>query len=439
MTAILRFDPLALQLANETGRTLHGLALAPLPPRMIDPALHESPARKARRMKIWELSHYVHCSIVGTCLTTGELKQVLAKAGMPAEGVSEHDIHGRGVSLAGQHDGPAKLLHKALDRRHRMAVARFDKAGTLDELRQQWRLAIKQGDVPGGYWAALTHPAADDALIRAIFGEVHMLSHLVGAANRADIRRLAELEADNERLRDKLARQQDHLRDGITSRDARIRELTGLLARRMAEDPAGAPADDGSERAALEKVIGNLEKQLRVESNRRAVLEERLARAGDELDREREEHAAVRRCERALHEELMVVEASFAPETAPDETPPSSLAGLSLLYVGGRPDRLGHLRAVSERRGAQFLHHDGGVDDRSGLLAGLASRADVIMFPVDCVSHEAVVNIKRLCRQMSKPYLPLRSTGISSFVAALGGDLVGGLRADAGIAVSASG
>ena len=51
----------------------------------------------------------------------------------------------------------------------------------------------------------MTHPAATDALVREIFGEVHMLSHLVGAANRADIRRLADLEAENDRLRAKLA------------------------------------------------------------------------------------------------------------------------------------------------------------------------------------------------------------------------------------------
>ena len=90
-----------------------------------------------------------------------------------------------------------------------------------------------------------------------------------------------------------------------------------------------------------------------------------------------------------------------------------------MLYVGGRTDKLGHLRASSERLGARFLHHDGGVDDRSGLLGGLVSRADVVMFPVDCVSHEAVGTVKRLCRQMSKPFVPLRSTGMGSFVAAL--------------------
>jgi hypothetical protein len=211
-------------------------------------------------------------------------------------------------------------------------------------------------------------------------------------------------------LREKLLRQQDHLRDGITARDARIRELGSLLAGHIADQPA--QRDDGTaDEAALSALIASLEKRLRSETNRRAAVEERLARANDALSREREQRGALERRERALGEELEAFDGRPAA--------PSSLAGLTLLYVGGRTDKLGHLRASSERLGARFLHHDGGVDDRSGLLGGLVSRADVVMFPVDCVSHEAVGTVKRLCRLMSKPFVPLRSTGMGSFVAAL--------------------
>jgi hypothetical protein len=201
----------------------------------------------------------------------------------------------------------------------------------------------------------------------------------------------------------------------MTARDARIRELDALLARRIAGDTAADPSDD----AALDRVIASLEQRLRSESKRRANLEERLARVTGELNREREQHAVLRQRERVLREELNAVEAAYGPDAVADVVGPSSMAGLSLLYVGGRVDRLGHLRNESEKRGARFLHHDGGVDDRSGLLAGLVSRADVVLFPVDCVSHEAVTLVKRLCRQMSKPYRPLRSSGMASFIAAL--------------------
>lgn len=419
MTAIPRFEPLAVRLNAGRGGALRDMRLSPMPPRMIEVELEQSLAKMSRRTKLWELSHHVHCSIIGTCLSTGELRQVLAKAGVASGVPTEHELHSQGVALARQRDGAAKLLNKALDRKHRTMIARFDKAGSVDEVRGEWRQAVKQGDVPGGYWAAMTHPAANDALVREIFGEVHMLSHLVGAANRADIRRLAELEAENDRLRAKLARQQDQLRDGLVSRDARIQELNGLLARRIAEDAAASQQDDTSDRATLDGLVASLEQRLRSEGNRRVAVEERLARIADELAREREQHAAVRRQEAALREELEAVEAGFAPETTEAEAAPSSLAGLSLLYVGGRTDRLGHLRALSEQLGATFLHHDGGVDDRSGLLAGLVSRADIVMFPVDCVSHEAVTIVKRLCRQTAKRYVPLRSSGTSSFVAAL--------------------
>ncbi len=210
MTATLLLDPWTLHLRNGTADALRGRTLGALPPRMIEPELDERLSRVSRRTKIWELSSHLHCSIVGTCLSTGELRQVLSKAGMAVDGATDHDLHGQGVLLANLRDGRGKLLHKALDKRHRLVIGRFEKAKTIDEVRGLWRDGVKQGDIPGGYWAALTHPATNDALIRDLFGEVHMLSHLVGAANRADIRRLSALEAENAALREKLVRQQDH-------------------------------------------------------------------------------------------------------------------------------------------------------------------------------------------------------------------------------------
>jgi hypothetical protein len=77
------------------------------------------------------------------------------------------------------------------------------------------------------------------------------------------------------------------------------------------------------------------------------------------------------------------------------------------------------LRALAECCGAIFLHHDGGIEERSGLLPGLVSRADVVLFPVDCVSHAAMSLVKRLCQQAGKPFMPLRSAGLAPFCAAL--------------------
>jgi hypothetical protein len=79
---------------------------------------------------------------------------------------------------------------------------------------------------------------------------------------------------------------------------------------------------------------------------------------------------------------------------------------MTLLYVGGRQARIGHLRELAERSGAEFLHHDGGIEEREGLLPGLVSRADAVVFPVDCISHAAMSLVKRLCQQGGKPFVP---------------------------------
>ena len=96
----------------------------------------------------------------------------------------------------------------------------------------------------------------------------------------------------------------------------------------------------------------------------------------------------------------------FFPPAAGDAA--LELSARAILYVGGRPNQIPQLKALVERTGARFLHHDGGIEHSSSLLPGLISRADVLLFPIDCISHDAVATLKRLCRQLEKPYLPLR-------------------------------
>jgi hypothetical protein len=92
---------------------------------------------------------------------------------------------------------------------------------------------------------------------------------------------------------------------------------------------------------------------------------------------------------------------------------------MTLLYVGGRANQIPAFRALIERAGGTFLHHDGGIEHGSSLLPGLLARADHVAFPVDCVSHLAVATIKRLCRHAGKPYVPLRTASLACLLAAL--------------------
>jgi hypothetical protein len=376
----------------------------------------------SRRRKIWDLSENLHCSIIGTCLSAGELRQLLVKMNAAgAAGASDHDLHGKAVLFARNRDGAGRLLNKALDKRHRIAIHQFARVKSEAAVATMWNDAVTRGDIPGAYWALLTHPAVTEALVRKVFGEVHMLSHLVGAANRADIRKLHQLEQEQAESRAKIERQQAQLRDAVTTRDTKIRELSDELSRRIAAEATGIARDDPpGQGAVLAAVIADMERRLSAATARQERAERRL-----------EQSAAARieaeaACRRAMHErdtlrsELAAAEENLTSLlTGREGVRTLDLGGISLLYIGGRPNQVSHIRAASERASARFLHHDGGIDERSGMLPGLISRADVALFPVDCISHEAALTVKRLCRQSGKPWIPLRTASVAAFLAAL--------------------
>jgi Uncharacterized protein conserved in bacteria (DUF2325) len=382
------------------------------------------PGEQERRARIWDLGGSLHCSIVGTCLTTAELRVLAQKFGPAhARSSTDHEIHGMAVLAIGERGLLAKQIQKALDRRHAAWVRRLGKVRTPQDLGQAWDEAMRAGDIPGAYWAMLTHPAATAELVRRVFGDVHMLSHLVGAANRADIRRLQQLEEEKAALEDKLSRQQARLRDDISARDAQIRQLGDLLSARMSDGASGFAdrRESESEASVLEGLVARLRKQLERETRCRERIEVRaqaLAEARTEADRRalslEAEIAALRgELEAAEHALTAPLDRRGNAHNIPD------LQGMVLLYVGGRPQAIARLRSLVAGASGELLHHDGGIEDRADVLAGLVSRADAALFPADCVSHNAALALKRLCRQAGKRLIPLRSSGIASALRAL--------------------
>jgi hypothetical protein len=95
------------------------------------------------------------------------------------------------------------------------------------------------------------------------------------------------------------------------------------------------------------------------------------------------------------------------------------LGGAQVLYVGGRAHQVPQLKALVERAGGKFLHHDAGIEHSMTLLPGLISRADWVVFPIDCVSHEAAGILKRQCRQLAKPFVPVRTSSLASLLSGL--------------------
>ena len=385
-------------------------AVAPVPflspsSDLATPVPGETPTRQRR--KLWELASHLYCSIVGTCLSTTELRKVVAKfKGHELKGLSDLAIHEEAVKAAAHHDVAGRLLQKALDRRHEATIKRFHKAQDIEAVRILWEEALRSGDIPGAYWATLTHWASTPELIKAAFADVHMLSHLVGAANRADIQRLAVLEGERAELALKVEKQQIQLRESIVARDATIRRLNSVLAQKIAQErsatPNPRPQEQADEIVALRELVAALQQHLATEVMRRERMEQRQALLRATLSETQTALHEAHTQAQQLRDELVAAEAQLSPPQATDvdsqRTLPAYLKGARLLYVGGRPGHISRIRAFVEEAQAEFLHHDGGVEERKGLLAGIVSRADAIFFPVDCISHDTVAVLKRLCR-----------------------------------------
>src|ERR1700679_4302029 len=109
------------------GLPQRSIDISSIPPALVVRGEPQSVAGPTRRTKIWEFNTNLHCSMIGTCLSTAELRQVLKKLGLVSPDNTYHELHGAAVSLAGRHDKAAKLLNKALDERHRLAINQFAK------------------------------------------------------------------------------------------------------------------------------------------------------------------------------------------------------------------------------------------------------------------------------------------------------------------------
>lgn len=385
------------------------------------------------RRRLWDQTDF-QCSIIGTCLSLSELKRIIRRLDLPLDqNLSEFAIHATFVNLCRHGGREARAVEKLLHAKYSGAVRKFSKARDDAAIRALWQEALDNGDIPGPYWGVLCNPYASEGLRNEIFGEIHMLSHLVGASNRADIKRLTRLQAD----RDALALKHAALRAQL---GARIRDLEQenlekkLQIQSMAKElerlrqnsttfasPLLAQENDALRRSlALQtEFVGELEERTR-------NLAQRLDEAGLRQERLTAELATRDREIETLEQELlrrMPTDCAHCEgacqQAGTGECPGPLLCGKRILYVGGRTNLVRHYRELVERQGGEFVHHDGGVEESRKLLPKLVSAVDAVICPLDCISHDACLRVKALCGHDLKPLRLLPSSGLSSLVRCL--------------------
>jgi hypothetical protein len=381
--------------------------------------------RSRRRTRLAELDHHLHCSIIGTCLSTHELRKLVPKfTSLDPQHATDLEIHHAAVEIAIEGGAGSKALQKALDTRYAGALRRFSAARDSEAVLALWNESLASGDIPPAYWALMSHPEATMAVRQSAFGELHMLSHLVGAANRADLRRLVALEADNAALQAKTERQQARLAEMSRERDAARDALAELRARAATRPDRDDRNNDNGPRdtliASLRESLAARDARLALETSRREAAEQRAA--ADET--------ALRTLRTQLDDALALIDTLRAEARALEQAaqqpgdedsasrtlPRDALKGQRIVYVGGRPGSSQAARRWVESAGGELTVHDGGIEDRKGLLDTVLAGASLAVFPVDCVDHDSMNRLKRVCERHQVTYHPLRTASLASFV-----------------------
>lgn len=400
--------------------SLGGDAAAPLP----------ASQRPRCRPKLWELEAKLHCPVIGTCLSIEALRRIARRFRFTAAAHDEFGMHVEAVGFSQQRNPVSETLQRHLDKTYKLWVDRFARLKDDADVLALWLECLQRGEVAGPLWAVCTHRAASAATRHRAYGDIHMLSHQVGAGQAADVRRLAHLEADNAHLAAELRRQSiqhagemDALRCRLarTEQDARAGKRLGATLGQLQQEVDALRS--GQALAQLEERLGELTAAQAGLAHRNDALQARV----DALQRDNQ--ALTRQWEAARNDLssaeslLEALEDSDEPDACGPRDCPADCAGAlskrCILYVGGRQSLIARYRQIAERLGARLIHHDGGSEETLSRLPDLIHGADAVLCPTDRISHSAYYHVKSHCKRVGKPCLFYRGGGVSGFAFAM--------------------
>lgn len=375
----------------------------------------EAPAR-IRRKQLWDINTGWHCSIIGTCLALSDLRVIARKLGYKITDPERCDLqlHSSFTQNGTEKNRASKLLNKLLNRKHEAAIKRFRGAETSEDIMEIWRGCYAAGNIPGPFWAAMSHPRLDQETGVKIYGDVHMLSHLVGASNRADLASLNSLQKESASAKERSVRDNCRYQDKFSEKGEQISALQDQVASLSAALEKERSAAN-VRRASLPSQSENHEREVREVAD----LRQALALTKLERDKLTEANERLHEMVPCLESELESLEQAVSKYSNGNITVKNkiNLGGRCLLYVGGRTTQVCRLRKLVACWNGHLIHHDGGLEKSLKELTRSVAKADAVLFPTDCISHNAALRVKNLCRQSMKPFVPLRTSGVGSFVA----------------------
>ena len=407
-----------------------------------------------RRKKLWEIKEGYLCALLGTCLRQPDLRRIARKRIFQMEpGASDYEIHSVLVNQGAQRNPQSRALHKLLETKYRAAVKRYATATDDETISKLWDQDLQCGAVAGAYWAIMTHSIISKKAMATIYGQSHMMSHSCFSDYQRDQQVLEELRCKAAMLEDIMGSERQHYleeKKKFENDMSKLRQVQEQSRDLYGENKELREKIESWESGRIERILAkrlaDMKLQLLDLRQHNATLCGRLDELTRELEDSRdlfrladrtiaeleEENSALSGVKEEQAKEIVSLETALSLQMSTtcscfdcedqntDCCPGPDLCGKTVLYVGGLHKMVPRYRQLVEKWGGQFIHHDGGKEISITQLPKMLGSADAVLCPVDCVSHDACNCVKKICKRYQKPFVMMRSSGLSSLAKGLG-------------------
>lgn len=410
-----------------------------------------APRRVPQGKKLWQIEACYKCALIGTCLTRVELRNLAKKRIFSVDSEDDYRLHTNFIRISDRNDPKGQALHRYLVKKYQVHAKKYLVVSTDEAIKDLWEQDIKEGLFDGAWWSVLTHPTASDALVSKLYGFIHMLGHdslnyhhRVRMHNERLASKLAILEEvlSSERQYYRQEKRQHHIEiTELKQSIGRVQDLEVNNATLRAENLRfkqeiknwhnGLGAENRQQevddlRQANDLLLGRVDElgaELGATQEAFTRIAQQLAQT-ETLRQQQERHEVEQAKEIATLETLLLghiaeVPCSRCADHNTANCPGFSLCGKTVLYVGGLNNLIPHYRQLVEQWGGRFLHHDGGKEASRTLLPKMLTTADAVFCPIDCISHDACNCVKKMCKRYQKPFVLMRSSGISALAKGL--------------------
>lgn len=376
----------------------------------------------SRRRKLWDFEGRAFCPLVGVCLPIPVLRRVVNKTFRGQNVDTDYALHSGAVGQCASRTPLAEGMQRELEKRYALAIRQAASIKTTEAL-SSWWCDASQKDLAGPLWATLTHPRCTPDLERQILGEVHMLQHQVGAAQRADLQRLQALTDQNAALTRELASAQQRINQLANEGAGRLKLLQDQVMQLRTE-----VITRDTRLASLQQQLNTLEASvpdLACRTKQAADLAQQakqiqtLERALQQAQQDHERSHRVIETQAAELKRLTPQADMVGTDLNTTPLKPIQLEDRAVLCVGGRTASVPQYRDIIESVGARFAHHDGGEEESLTKLDTTLAAADLVICQTGCISHNAYWRVKDHCKRTGKQCLFVENPGTASLKRAL--------------------